>query len=358
MSFSWPTGRFVLRLHTDPSRVATPDAGKLALADYQGEEEQHWYAEAFRDDLVRIRNARSGQYITAMNAPFGATVNITLRALFNERDGGVVRRQAWRGIEQAGGTRFLLVNDLTGRALGRTEDHLVPEQTSGRSDARCTAWVTPTELAPQPAVPGEPIDESAERPAPNTGIVRRPATRYTRKVRAVDIFDHNSFVPMEDDPLPPGLTIERFVFDECAAGAEYGLDGKVWVEGLGPREVRKKFYRVDAEPAYYVDGDQVDVNHVPPKPVARLKMGTSLYDRIGGTTTIVKTPYQLPVGTEFLAFTERFEGEFSRRQDGAGATLSWTRQWMGDLDTTWKVFVQVRGRHYIDAEDLTWLQEA
>ncbi|MFC0843606.1 hypothetical protein ACFH04_41815 [Streptomyces noboritoensis] len=64
-----------------------------------------------------------------------------------------------------------------------------------------------------------------------------------------------------------------------------------------------------------------------------------------------------PAGRKFFSFTDRFEGDFSRKQDGAGASIHWIRQWMGDLDTACKVFVQIAGRYYIDAEDLTLIQD-
>ncbi|MFI9747608.1 hypothetical protein [Streptomyces sp. NPDC052494] len=41
-------GRFVLRLHTAPARVATPDAGRVVLAGDPGEDDRLCYAEAWR----------------------------------------------------------------------------------------------------------------------------------------------------------------------------------------------------------------------------------------------------------------------------------------------------------------------
>ncbi|MFE7524939.1 hypothetical protein ACFU7Y_04385 [Kitasatospora sp. NPDC057542] len=108
------------------------------------------------------------------------------------------------------------------------------------------------------------------------------------------------------------------------------------------------------EPARYVDGDEVDVHCVPPKLVAHTNFPAPLYDRVGGSGALVRTPYRMSNGHGFHNQPERREGLYFPTRDGAGTVVQWNKTWMSDNDTTSKVFLCFDGRYFIDQEYITW----
>ncbi|MEV7186425.1 hypothetical protein [Kitasatospora sp. NPDC093102] len=118
--------------------------------------------------------------------------------------------------------------------------------------------------------------------------------------------------------------------------------------------MRKAFHRLKGEPARYADGDEVDVHDVPPKLVARTNFPAPLYDRVGGSSAFVRTPYRLSNGHGFYSRPERREGLHCPKRDGVGTVVQWEKSWIAGNDTDSKVFLCFDGRYFIDQEYLTW----
>jgi hypothetical protein len=135
----WPTGRFALRLHLDDTIVAGADG----LAEDRGDDDQRWCVEKFRVHHVRIRNAGTDEYLTADSDRIGAPV--TLRPPIPQI-GEDYWLQAWMGFLQEDTGRFRIYHDLSVGVLGRDGPSLVLEDTSGKDDIECTAWVAPAQV--------------------------------------------------------------------------------------------------------------------------------------------------------------------------------------------------------------------
>ncbi|GAA3011666.1 hypothetical protein GCM10010519_48090 [Streptomyces lactacystinicus] len=220
---------------------------------------------------------------------------------------------------------------------------------------------TPVVLAPVPA------PEPAPAPAPKvtdlpvgTGRVRVPARRFEKRVRTIEqIFDETSFREVPGELLTPGTRIETFDFDQYSQGDWYqeGREGTLvtFTDSYDTAgAARRAFHRLKGEPARYVDSAEVDVHYVPPKLVARTNFPAALFDRIGGSDAIFRTPYRLPNGHGFYNRPERREGLYFPKRDGAGTVVQWNKTWIADNDTSYKVFLCFDGRYFIDQMDITW----
>ncbi|MFF4814742.1 hypothetical protein ACFY2K_09180 [Kitasatospora sp. NPDC001309] len=193
---------------------------------------------------------------------------------------------------------------------------------------------------------------------------RVPARRYEKRVRTIEqIFDETSFREVPGDLLTPGTRIETFDFDQYSQGDWYqeGREGSLvtFTDSYDTAgAVRRSFHRLKGEPARYVDSGEVDVHYVPPKLVARTNFPAALFDRLGGSGALFRTPYRLPNGHGFYNQPERREGLYFPKRDGAGTVVQWNKTWIADNDTTSKVFLCFDGRYFIDQMDITWADDA
>ncbi|MET8698050.1 RICIN domain-containing protein [Kitasatospora sp. NPDC004723] len=372
MLVDWPTETFLLRLHRVPGLVAgvapgSPEGTPVLLGPETGGEGERWVAERFRVHQHRIRHVATGLYLTAEGTGTGAAV--TLRAKYPDTGGdSSYWRQAWRSFVQSGTGRLMAINDLSDRLLGlaepaadRPDVPLVLEKGAGAEDRSCTAWAPTPVPSPKPAP--APAPKATDLPE-GTGRVRVPARRFERYGRIIEeIFGETIFREVPGELLTPGTRIETFDFDQYAQGDWY-VEGRVgslvtFTDSyeLGAGAARRAFHRLPGEPARYVSSDEVDVHYVPPKLVARTNFPAPLYDRVGGSDALVRTPHRLSNGHGFYNRPERREGLYFPTRDGAGTVVQWNKTWMSDNDTDSKVFLCFDGRYFIDELYLTWADD-
>lgn len=373
MLVDWPAEPFVLALHADPARTASapaaaPAGTPVVLGTAASGGRPEWVAERFRIAHARLRHLPTGLYLTAEGTGTGAAV--VLRPLLP--DGGTDSaywRQAWRAHVQRDTGRLLALNDLSNRVLGLAAGApagvaaaLVLETTTGAQDARCTAWApTTTDAQPAPApAPGS----GAAQLAPGTGRVRLATRLYETRSREIEGIHEPYFRQLADRTLAAGTVLSAFAFDERSRpdwydrGSEAGLVTYTESSQSEAGAVRKSFHRLPGEPPWrYVDGDEVDVNYVEPKPVARTNFPATLWEPYGGDRgVLLRTANRLNNGHTFYTQPEREEGLYFPRVDGGGVVDTWNKTWLGDNDTKRKVFLSFDGgRSFIDAQDITWV---